>query len=873
MTHHPHRTRIVDDPGHGRQRHHLAGTGADLQLADIGRLIAEGCVGLGRHPDRAAQEVEVVDIGRAEIGAERGVDFRRCDAELEGSLPVDIHPQARRGGVECGVDLAHPAFLGRRAHHGIGDLLQLLETAPVPGLQHHLETAPLAETAHGRRRNDEAAAFRNGLVDDTGQTTRQCRGAHAGLTFALLETVQADEHQTGIGGRGESRPVHARQRHQRIHTLGFQQRVHRRGHHRIGPRQGRAGLQLDHPDQKALILLRNEAGGRVGQAPAGHRQEAGIGNQHHDQHPQEACDQQGIFLRNPVKTGIEGTREDADRGQPGRTRLVVFILVRLQHQRAEGRRQGQRHDQRDQRGRGNGDGKLAIENPRNARNESRRNEDRDQDERHGDQGTGHFRHGFPGRLAGAAALAHQAFDILHHDDGVIDHDADGQDQGEKRQGVDREAQCQLHREHTHDRHRNGHDRDEGGAPVLQEDHNDQHDQEDRLDQRVLHGGHGFLDEFGRIVGDHVVDTGREVLRRRLDSLQHGGGRFQRIGARLLHDRHADTRLATEIAIHREVLSGDLHPRNIAQAGDLAIRAALDDDVLELVFRNQAALDGDRDFERGGRSVGEGRTAQAATGRLDVLGAQGGHDVTGRHVIRGGPFRIDPHTHGIIAAAENLDIAHAFQAQQLVPQHGVGVIAQIGAVDTAIIGAQGNDEQEAGGFLVHAHPGLSHLFRQARLGTIDAVLDQDLGGIQIGARREGHGEIDQARSGRGGGHVEHVLDAVDLLFQRRGNLFGQVFRGGTGIGCGHRNRRRGNLRILGQRQGRVGEHTHQRDEDRHDPGKDRSVDEEVGKPHGRNSFLGRNAEKVARTLRALGPGRTVDRFRGAGWADRRIRFSR
>ena len=41
---------------------------------------------------------------------------------------------------------------------------------------------------------------------------------------------------------------------------------------------------------------------------------------------------------------------------------------------------------------------------------------------------------------GTKARLDVALDILHHDDGVVDHDADGQHQAEQRQRVDREAE-------------------------------------------------------------------------------------------------------------------------------------------------------------------------------------------------------------------------------------------------------------------------------------------------------------------------------------------------------------------------------------------------------------------------------------------------
>ena len=48
-------------------RHHAAGAVADLQLLDVLDLVAELGVGLDDHLPGAAEEVEVVDVQRAQV--------------------------------------------------------------------------------------------------------------------------------------------------------------------------------------------------------------------------------------------------------------------------------------------------------------------------------------------------------------------------------------------------------------------------------------------------------------------------------------------------------------------------------------------------------------------------------------------------------------------------------------------------------------------------------------------------------------------------------------------------------------------------------------------------------------------------------------
>ena len=54
-------------------------------------------------------------------------------------------------------------------------------------------------------------------------------------------------------------------------------------------------------------------------------------------------------------------------------------------------------------------------------------------------------------------------DVLHHDDGVVDDETDGQHQGQQRQEVDRVAERQQREHHADERQRDGDDRDERRA--------------------------------------------------------------------------------------------------------------------------------------------------------------------------------------------------------------------------------------------------------------------------------------------------------------------------------------------------------------------------------------------------------------------------
>ena len=137
-----------------------------------------------------------------------------------------------------------------------------------------------------------------------------------------------------------------------------------------------------------------------------------------------------------------------------------------------------------------------------------------------------------------------------------------------------------------------------------------------------------------------------------------------------------------------------------------------------------------------------------------------------------------------------------------------------------------------------------------------VLHQHLGDIEIGSELEGDGEGEIAVAGRLGDHVEHVLDAVDLLLQRRGHALAHHLRRGAGVAGLDDDGRGGHLRILRHRQGEIGEAADQGDEDRDDGGEDRPVDEEMRKLHllGRHS-LGSSSGILPGSGVTLLPGRT------------------
>ena len=183
-------------------------------------------------------------------------------------------------------------------------------------------------------------------------------------------------------------------------------------------------------------------------------------------------------------------------------------------------------------------------------------------------------------LAGRRALQ-MLVGVLDHDDGGVDHGADGDGDAAEAHDVGAEAQ-QLHR---HERHQDAdgkhHDRHQGAAHVQQEHDAHQRHHDALLEQRPAQGLDGAIDELRAVVDRHHLDAlgqrGSNLGQPRLDVADDVEG----VGAEALQgDAARDFPFAVEF--------GDAAPfvRTKLDAGDVLEehrRAAvdLDDDAFEI----------------------------------------------------------------------------------------------------------------------------------------------------------------------------------------------------------------------------------------------------------------------------------------------------
>jgi len=123
------------------------------------------------------------------------------------------------------------------------------------------------------------------------------------------------------------------------------------------------------------------------------------------------------------------------------------------------------------------------------------------------------------------------------------------------------------------------------------------------------------------------------------------------------------------------------------------------------------------------------------------------------------------------------------------------------------------------------------------------------------QRKGHVQGVRAVVVAVGRHVQHPLDADDLLLDRRGHRVGHHLGVGSGVIGSYADVRRRDLRILGDRQEGRGDGPEQDDDDGDHPGQHGAVDEE-SRQHDSLLFRGRQSEMVVRNQGAAFAVRTA-----------------
>ncbi len=250
-------------------------------------------------------------------------------------------------------------------------------------------------------------------------------------------------------------------------------------------------------------------------------------------------------------------------------------------------------------------------------------------------------------------------DRLHHHDGVIDDDADGQHQAEQGKVVEAETHGRHDGEGADNGHRHRNQGNDGAAPVLQEQEHDDGHQDDGVAQRLEHLVDRFGDERRGVIDDVVIQAGREAPLQ----LDHLGldqlGHVQGVGAGELVNGQGHGRPGVHSAGLVVALGGQLDLGDIPELDKTAVAVGFEDHVGKLFGLAEPAHGADGELE--GLS-GRGRGLADLPGRhLDVLRFNGPGHIGGGQAAIGQLLRVQPHAHAVIALAKVGDVADAGDA--------------------------------------------------------------------------------------------------------------------------------------------------------------------------------------------------------------------
>ena len=348
---------------------------------------------------------------------------------------------------------------------------------------------------------------------------------------------------------------------------------------------GRGAIRhLDGCEHVALVLIRDEGRRQILVDDAGTARD----DQQEDDRQARVADElrhdADVTALHALEPVVELDEEAAEHA------LVILLRVLFEHHRAERRRQRQGHEGREADRDGNRQSELPVEDTRHATEEGNRHEDGREDDGDGDDWSLDFIHGALRRIDRRQALFHVLFDILDDDDSIIDDEADGEDHREERQCVDREVEHDERAERTDQGNRNGEQRDDRRAPVLQEDEDDEDDEQQCLEERHENLFDGCADVVRRVEDRRHLHARRQRLLRFIKDLADFADCLHGVCITRELNAEADGRVAIELRNDGFRLGARLDLRDILEADELAVTIRLDDDVAELLRRRQSAFD-------------------------------------------------------------------------------------------------------------------------------------------------------------------------------------------------------------------------------------------------------------------------------------------
>ena len=269
---------------------------------------------------------------------------------------------------------------------------------------------------------------------------------------------------------------------------------------------------------------------------------------------------------------------------------------------------------------------------------------------------------------------------LHHHDGIIDHDSDGQHDGKKCEGINGKSHERHPGKGSYDGHRNGRCRHERGPPILQKNHDDQQHEQACLEERLVNLLHGFSDELGIVERHGVFESGWKCFREVLEFCPHLLCRIERVAAGKLIDGDTACRAAVELGELAIGNRSQFDVGHIAQACDLpaVLGIRFHDDVLELcdLIEFAIGIDGELKCLR----VAGRRGSELSSCDLCILLLEGRYDVAWHEAALLELIWVEPDSHAVFTHAEDRHATDAGDAREFILQIKSGEVIQIKRIE-------------------------------------------------------------------------------------------------------------------------------------------------------------------------------------------------
>ena len=422
---------------------------------------------------RVELDDDLIAVGRAEdrrdlLGAEAGIERRaqRVGVDAERGRLVAVDHQRRLQGVvlQIGGDVGEVRAVRR---HRVGQLLRP-----------RCRSSPLSSALH-----DQLILA---LPTRARRCCRFCTGMHVGVDARHVGELppQIRQHRLEVGTlvlrlQLDEQPAVVQRldrRHRRRRPTSRHARHRANARRRRPPAPAASTIASKEMSWRASVVTESWPISSCGKKPFG-----------------EISSSQTDSAAVPRKTSNTSERVAQAEGRAPRRsragRCPRFAASRhglsarrprhRQQPRAQHRRQRQRHEHRGQDRDRHHHRELVEDAADDAAHQQHRDEHRHQRDRDRDDGEADLARALQRRLEGGQPiLLHVAEDVLQHDDGVVDDEADGQRQPHQRDVVDGEAE-QIHRAERgdqRDRHRDG--GDDGRRHPAQEQEDHQHHQRD-----------------------------------------------------------------------------------------------------------------------------------------------------------------------------------------------------------------------------------------------------------------------------------------------------------------------------------------------------------------------------------------------------------